>query len=107
MKLRRVSATPVENDARARKYLSQERVIATLRLRIKTVEEKNRDLMEQLEIAYGKLSTGQGAKNTARRLHANDVQGSMNKLGHILCLSQHIFLRDGFVWLEPMLALPV
>ena len=35
--------------------------------------------MEQLEIAYGKLSTGQGAKNTARRLHANDVQGSMNK----------------------------
>jgi hypothetical protein len=44
MKLRRLSATPVANDARARKYLSQEGVIATLRLRIKTVEEKNRDL---------------------------------------------------------------
>lgn len=56
MKLRRVSASPVEFDGRARRLLSQERVIATLRLRIKALEEKNRDLTEQIEIAYGKLS---------------------------------------------------
>jgi hypothetical protein len=37
--------------------LSQERVIATLRQRIKALEDKNRDLTEQVEIAYGKLST--------------------------------------------------
>ena len=35
--------------------LSHERVVATLRLRIKTLEEINRELREQLEIAYGRL----------------------------------------------------
>jgi hypothetical protein len=56
MKLRRVSTGPVENDARAHRLLSQEPVIATLRLRIKALEEENPDLTEQVEIAYGKLS---------------------------------------------------
>jgi hypothetical protein len=56
MKLRRASTSPVENDASARKLLSQERVISTLRLRIKALEETNRELTEQVEIAYGKLS---------------------------------------------------
>jgi hypothetical protein len=39
MKLRSIPKTPVDNDARGRRLLSQERVIATLRLRIKELEE--------------------------------------------------------------------
>jgi hypothetical protein len=35
--------------------LSRQNVIATLRLRIKTLEEKNRELTTLLELAYGKL----------------------------------------------------
>jgi hypothetical protein len=38
-----------------RQLLSHERVVATLRLRIKTLEERNRELTEQLEAAYGRL----------------------------------------------------
>lgn len=79
MKLRRVPSTPVENDARTRRHLSLERMIAALRLRIKTLEEKNRDLAEQLEIAYGKLAVTGESKNLARRLHVNDVHTSANK----------------------------
>jgi hypothetical protein len=80
MKLRRVPATPAENDARTRRHLSLERMIATLRLRINVLEEKNRDLAEQLEIAYGKLTATGESNNLARRLHVNDVQkGTNNK----------------------------
>jgi hypothetical protein len=38
-----------------RQQLSHERIVATLRLRIKTLEELNRELTEQLEAAYGRL----------------------------------------------------
>src|SRR5450432_1664789 len=34
----------------------EERVVATLRLRIRTLEEVNRELKEQLETAYGRLA---------------------------------------------------
>jgi len=57
MKLRHPSTAHAENNVCGRRLLSQERVIATLRQRIKALEEKNRDLTEQVEIAYGKLST--------------------------------------------------
>jgi hypothetical protein len=57
MKLRAVSKTPVQNDTKNRRLISQERVIATLRLRIKQLEEKNGELKEELERAYGRLST--------------------------------------------------
>jgi hypothetical protein len=36
--------------------LSHERVVATLRLRIRTLEEINRELKEQLEATYGRLA---------------------------------------------------
>jgi ABC-type methionine transport system ATPase subunit len=42
-----------------RQRLSHERVVATLRLRIKTLEESNRDLSDQLEAAYGRLAVVQ------------------------------------------------
>ena len=79
MNLRRVPKTPVENDARGRRLLSQERVIATLRLRIKELEEKNLSLTEQLELVYGKLASAVPSTKSARRLHVNDVQNSNNR----------------------------
>ena len=57
MKLRAAPKTPVQNDTNNRRLISQERVIATLRLRIKQLEEKNGELKEELERAYGQLST--------------------------------------------------
>lgn len=56
MKLRSVPKTPVDNDTNGRRLISQERVIATLRLRIKQLEVRNGELKEQLERAYGLLS---------------------------------------------------
>jgi hypothetical protein len=79
MKLRSIPKTPVENDARGRRLLSQERVISTLRLRIKELEEKNHSLTEQLELAYGKLAITANSTDSARRLHVNDGQTSNNR----------------------------
>ena len=56
MKLRSVPKTPVDNETNGRRLISQERVIATLRLRIKQLEVRNGELKEQLERAYGLLS---------------------------------------------------
>jgi hypothetical protein len=39
--------------------LSHERVVATLRLRIRTLEEINRELKERLEATYGRLAVVQ------------------------------------------------
>ena len=62
-----------------RQRLSQERIVATLRLRIKTLEDSNRELKEQLEAAYGRLAVAAPKAKPARRLHRNDVRPSMNK----------------------------
>lgn len=56
MRLRSVPKTPVDNETNGRRLISQERVIATLRLRIKQLEVRNGELKEQLERAYGLLS---------------------------------------------------
>jgi len=40
----------------SRRQLSHERVVATLRLRIRSLEESNRELKQQLETAYGRLA---------------------------------------------------
>ena len=56
MRLRSVPKMPVDNETNGRRLLSQERVIATLRLRIKQLEVRNGELKEQLERAYGLLS---------------------------------------------------
>ena len=39
-----------------REHQSRQNIVATLRLRIKTLEEKNRELTEQLERAYGLIA---------------------------------------------------
>ena len=56
-----------------RQRLSKQNIVATLRLRIKTLEEKNRELTSLLELAYGRLTVAHESIKSARRLHVNDV----------------------------------
>ena len=56
MRLRGVLKTPVDSETNGRRIISQERVIATLRSRIKQLEVRNGELKEQLERAYGLLA---------------------------------------------------
>lgn len=57
--------SPAESERAARGNLSTKSVIATLRLRIKKLEEKNRELTERLEHAYGVIAEiSQSASST-------------------------------------------
>jgi hypothetical protein len=67
MKMRCTSpAAPGESPHR-RQQLSHERIVATLRLRIKTLEDRNRELTEQLEVAYGRLAVAQVKLGSKRK----------------------------------------
>jgi len=55
MKARTASPAVAGEVPQHRQRLSQERIVATLRLRIKALEERNRELTDQLEAAYGRL----------------------------------------------------
>jgi uncharacterized protein DUF6262 len=59
MKARHTSPSAAGENLQHRQQLSHERVVATLRLRIRTLEEVNRELKEQLEAAYGRLAVVQ------------------------------------------------
>lgn len=52
----RTDVAPAASASRDRERASRENIVATLRLRIKTLEEKNRELTGLLELAYGKLA---------------------------------------------------
>jgi Family of unknown function (DUF6262) len=56
VKIRNTSPVAAGENLQYRQRLSHERVVATLRLRIRTLEEINRELKEQLEAAYGRLA---------------------------------------------------
>jgi hypothetical protein len=56
VKIRNISPVTAGESLQHRQRLSHERVVATLRLRIRTLEEVNRELKEQLEVAYGGLA---------------------------------------------------
>jgi cell division inhibitor SulA len=56
LKIRNTSPAATGENLQHRQRLSHERVVATLRLRIRTLEEINRELKEQLEAAYGRLA---------------------------------------------------
>jgi hypothetical protein len=58
MKARTTSPAVAVEAPQYRQRLSHERVVATLRLRIRALEEINRELKEQLEAAYGMLCGG-------------------------------------------------
>jgi hypothetical protein len=55
-KIRGISHIGPNENPQHRQRLSYERIVATLRLRIRTLEEVNCELKEQLEAAYGKLA---------------------------------------------------
>ena len=59
MKARTTSPAVAVEAPQYRQRLSHERIVATLRLRIKTLESVNRELREQLEAAYGRLAVVQ------------------------------------------------
>jgi len=59
VKNRNTSPVAAGENLQHRQRLSHERVVATLRLRIRTLEEINRELKEQLEAAYGRLAVVQ------------------------------------------------
>jgi len=47
---------PPASASQDRERLSRQNIVATLRLRIKALEERNRELTTLLELAYGKLA---------------------------------------------------
>ena len=59
LKIRNTSPVSAGENLQHRQRLSHERVVATLRLRIRTLEEINRELKEQLEATYGRLAVVQ------------------------------------------------
>jgi cell division inhibitor SulA len=59
VKIRNTFPVAAVENLQHRQRLSHERVVATLRLRIRTLEENNRELKEQLEAAYGRLAVVQ------------------------------------------------
>src|ERR1700736_1479654 len=59
VKIRNTSPVAAGENSQHRQRLSHERVVATLRLRIRTLEDINRELKEQLEAAYGRLAVVQ------------------------------------------------
>jgi len=50
-------AAPGTDSPPDRQRLSKQNIVATLRLRIKTLEEKNRELSGLLELVYGELAS--------------------------------------------------
>lgn len=50
---------PATSAALSRERVSQQNIVATLRHRIKALEERNKELTALLELAYGKLALGQ------------------------------------------------
>jgi len=72
MKIRATSPAAADENLQHRQRLSHERVVATLRLRIRTLEEINRELKEQLEAAYGRLAVVQTKLGSCTD-HQNDA----------------------------------
>jgi hypothetical protein len=73
VKIRNTSPVTAGENLQHRQRLSHERVVATLRLRIRTLEEVNRELKEQLEVAYGRLAMVQpkdGSLHQTSRCHS-------------------------------------
>jgi hypothetical protein len=59
VKIRGISHTEPNENPQHRQRLSHERIVATLRFRVRALEEVNRELNEQLEAAYGRLAIQQ------------------------------------------------
>jgi hypothetical protein len=68
MKMRTTSPVAAGENLQHRQRLSHERVVATLRLRIRTLEEINLELKEQLEAVYGRLAAVQPKLGSLHRM---------------------------------------
>ena len=62
VKMRHTLPTAAGESSQHRRQRSHEHLLATLRLRIRTLEETNREITEQLELAYGKLAVPQSKR---------------------------------------------
>lgn len=67
MKLRHNAVIVDGESLHHRQQLSHERVVATLRFRIKKLEDLNRELKEQLEAAYGRLAVAEVSRRSNKR----------------------------------------
>lgn len=67
IKMRHASPATAGESPHRRQQVSHERVLATLRLRIRTLEVINRELKEQLEAVYGKLAVVQPKPESLHR----------------------------------------
>ena len=56
LKLRQREIRATGESPSRRQQISHERIVATLRLRIRSLEESHRELKQQLEITYGRLA---------------------------------------------------
>ncbi len=79
MKARTTSPAVAGETPLSRQRHSHERIVATLRLRIKSLEDGNRELKDQLEAAYGRLAVASPKAKPARRLHGNDVRARVTR----------------------------
>jgi hypothetical protein len=57
-----IEVPPPASPSRDRERASRQNIVATLRLRIKNLEEKNRELTGLLELAYGELALAREQK---------------------------------------------
>jgi hypothetical protein len=64
LKLRQRSARAGSERESSRQQLSHERILATLRVRIRSLEQNNYELKQQLEIAYGRLAVDSAKPNS-------------------------------------------
>jgi hypothetical protein len=68
VKMRHGSPSVAGETPYRRQQVSHERVVATLRLRIKSLEHRNRELTEQVEAAYGRLAVGELKSGVLRKM---------------------------------------
>ena len=101
VKIRNISPVAAGENLQHRQRLSHERVVATLRLRIRALEEINRELKEQLEAAYGRLAVLQpklGSLCMVRRVIASRYRD--DRSGLLLCIR---LLSEAMVLLRAMM----
>jgi Family of unknown function (DUF6262) len=72
MKARTTSPAVAVEAPQYRQRLSHERIVATLRLRVKTLEDGNRELREQLEAVYGRLAVAQFEPRSSQNTSMED-----------------------------------
>jgi hypothetical protein len=78
-----IGVTPPASELRDRERVSRQNIVATLRLRIKNLEEKNRELTGLLELVYGELAVAHeqnvSVGSAPSRLHVTQQESKTGK----------------------------